>query len=703
MASLHSLDLHLPAADGHKMAGMLGLRRLAWLLLMLTLVLLARPAAAAPGFTSTCAGVMPKEQVDELVELVRGSTGACTLVRVDTQLFRTRIEWSREGVRHEVLLAPSGCVVEPTREGTNLAMHAPVELADACPDALAALHAFVGEPREVAPLAPGHAPWSEASDELPTEPRMLAGLLASVALLVGAAWLIGGWRSRAPPEPAHDALARAWRRLALLGFGVGLLARFAVEPSLGNWYGAFLPVEGWGDQRFGATAALVQASVRALLPWTVELAFGLFRVVGALAVPLTILLVRRLGGSLAAAAIAGLLIALEPIPVRLSASSSEHVIAASLALAAWLCWQTTASERGWAPRVLALALAGLAVLTRVDCLPQLLVLPVMTLVGQPLVEPAAWLPLRRRLVDALAFMLGLAAIGVFAWLRVVLPSNHPGPNAAGITDTIDLLFVQFWVIAAAPPHWLTWSGLVIAALGCVALVALERARLLAAIGLALPLMFVPLGRNLAHDGLTGARYFVLLMPLLGVLAAASVEWITCWIPSERRRAVGLAGALGFAGVELLAARSGWRHEYTFQAEYRVLAAALAERGAALEGCTLWFVRPRQPTGEPDLDCCLWPASSPLQLVAPGLRMRPMPSGREPSDADGCQLYYEGSVCALAPELVDQSPQASARILEQCEALRRREGELVVETGVTDQTLNPRFRGRPWIRLRARGL
>lgn len=683
---------------------MLALRRLAWLLVLLTLVLVARPADAAPGFTDTCEGAMPKEQVDELLEAMRASSGACRLVRVDTQLFRTRIEWDAEGVVHEVLLAPRGCVLEPSLEGTNLAMHAPTELAGACPDAFAAMRTFVGEPREVAPLAPDQAAqWSETSEEIPAEPREVAGLLAIIALVAGAAWLVGTRRSRSPPERETD--AKAWRRLALAGFGVALLARFAVEASLGNWYGAFLPVEGWGEQRFGATAALVQAGVRALLPWTVELAFGLFRVVGALAVPLTILLVRRLGGSLAAGALAGLLVALEPIPVRLSASSSEHVIAASLALAAWLSWQTTASERSWAPRVLALALAGLAVLTRADCLPQLVVLPLFTVLGQPLVEREreAWLPLRRRLGDALACLLVLAAIGAYAWLRVVVPSNHPGPAPEAIAGTADLLFVQFWVIASEPPHWLTWSGLAVAGLGCVALVALERPRLLACVGLALVAMFVPLGRNLSHDGLTGARYFVLLMPLLGLLAAATGEWVTHWLPTGKRRVLGLAGVLGFAVVELLAARSGWRHQYTFQAEYRVLAAALAERADALEGCTLWFVRPRQPTGEPDLDCCLWPASSPLQLIAPGLRFRAMPSGHEPSDADGCQLYYEGSVCALAPDLVEQSPQATSRILEQCDAMRRREGEVLVEMGVTDETLNPRFHSRPWIRLRARGL
>lgn len=649
---------------------------------------------------------MPKEQVDELVEAMRAAAGTCRLERVDTRLFRTIVEWDTGARRHEVLIGPRGCVVEPSSVGASLAMAAPAELASECPDAFAALREFVGESREVAPIPPESTPaWTGEPEQAGfAAPRRVATLVAIAALLTGLWLLVQAWRSRADARaPERRAGSRGWWALALAGFALGLLARFAVAPSLGNWYGGFLPVEGWGEQRFGPGAELVQAGVRAILPWTPEVAFGLARVIGALCVPLGILLVRRLGGSLAAAAIAGLVLALEPIPVRLSASSSEHVIAGCLALGAWLAWQTSASDGRAAPRVLALLLAWLAVLTRADCLPQLALLPLVTLLGQPLRERAgaAWLPVERRLVDALWFVLGLVAIGVHAWIRVVVPSNHPGPSREALATTTDLLFEQFWVIAREPPHWLTPTCLALALLGTLALVGLSRARLLACVGLGLALIFVPLGRNLAHDGLTGARYFVLLMPLLALLGAALVELLTHWIAPARRRAAALVGVLGFAALEAWAAQPGWRHEYTFQAEYRFLARALGERAGELEGCTLWFVRPRQTTGEPDLDCCLWPANSPLTLVAPELRFRPMPVEREPADGEGCHLYYEGSVCDLDPARIDFAPRAVAQILDQCERMRARPGDELAGEGLTDQALDPRFHGRPWVRLRKR--
>jgi hypothetical protein len=438
-----------------------------------------------------------------------------------------------------------------------------------------------------------------------------------------------------------------------------------------------------------------------VLPWTTEVAFGLFRVVGALAVPLTMWLVRRFSGSVGAGAMAGLVVALEPIPVRLSASSSEHVIAASCAVAAWAWWQLGASDARLTPRLLAVLWAWLAVLTRADCLPQLLLLPVFTVVGQPLREGTPWLPIRRRLADAASFVVALAAIGLHAWVSIVVPSNHPRPDPEGIVRTARVILTQFWVIASEPPHWLTWPCLSIAAMGCIALVLLRRPRLLGAVGLACVLIFVPLGRNLSHDGLTGARYFVLLMPVLGLLAAALAELVSVWFPPMQRRTTASAALLGFGALELSAAQSGWRHEYTFQAEYRFLGSALRSYRTALDACTLWFVRPRQPTGELDLDCCLWPAASPLTLLAPRVRFRPIPADHEPADADGCHLYYEGSVCSLEPR--DEAAASVPRLVRQCEVLRARPGETLTELQVTDETLNQRFRNRPWVRLRARGL
>ena len=145
------------------------------------------------------------------------------------------------------------------------------------------------------------------------------------------------------------------------------------------------------------------------------------------------------------------------------------------------------------------------------------------------------------------------------------------------------------------------------------------------------------------------------------------------------------------------ARAPWRHTYTFQAEYLWLAEQL--EGRDLEGCTLWFARPRQPTGEPDLDCCLAPDRSPLALVAPTLQFRSMPHQREPADEDGCHLYYVGALCSVEPSLAPDVPEGVRRIHEQCDRLRGRGG--AAELGrqeVTPDNLNERFTGRPVIEL-----
>ncbi len=678
------------------------LASLAMLAIVLAILLAPRSAQAAPGFTERCEAALPKEQVDELVAAMRAAEGTCRLERVDTTTFRTLIEWVAGDRQLRVLLGPRACVVEPSHVGTDLAFHAPDELAAACPEALAALQGFVGEAREVAQISDAHPPqWTSEPEQTTFADPLIAAGMAWIAAL-GLA-LILAWRSRqAAREGPED---RGWAGLAVGGFVLGLAARFAVEPSLGNWYGAFLPAESWGELRFGSSGAVLQAGVRAILPWTIEVAFGLARVVGALAVPLTIVLVRRLGGSLAAAALAGIVIALAPIPVRLSASSSEHLLAATLALAAWLTWMRTATDPSALPRVLAIVLVWLAVLARVDCLPQLALIPLWTTLGQP-IEPREWLPIGRRLVDAAWFALCLAAILVHAWLTIVVPSNHPGPNVEGIERTIGLLFTQLWIAVIEPPHWITPTCFALVVLGLIAAIVGKRWRLLAVILASWALIFIPLGRNLSHDGLTGARYFVVLLPLLAIVASLSVELVQRWLPAaqQRQRQIAIAGLTTIATLEALAAQPGWRHEYTFQAEYRVLAHALGEHASDLDGCNLWFVRPRQTTGEPDLDCCLWPGNSPLTLVAPNLRFRAIPLDRDPDDGEGCQLYYEGSVCALDPAQIDLSPIAVERILDQCGRLRERAGdhELASE-GVTDVTLNPRFHGRPWLRLTARGL
>lgn len=511
--------------------------------------------------------------------------------------------------------------------------------------------------------------------------------------------------SDASPVPAdiphHE---RRWWALAAALFALGLAARHAVVPGPANWYGAFLPPEGWGDLRFGPGAAVLQSAARAVLPWTADVAHGLVRLTGALVVPLVVLLVRRLGGTLAAAALAGLLVAFAPIPVRLSASSAEHVLAGTLALGAWVVWLRTASDPSAVPRLLAVVLAALAVLTRADCLPQLAAIPLWTTLAAPtpLAPPSARTPTllapARRRRDAAAFLAALAAIGLHAYVDIVLPSHHPGPDAHALFQTAKKLLSQFWTVALAPPHWLPQPALLLSVLGLLAAVALRRWRLLLAVLATLVLVFVPLGRNLVHDGLTGARYFVLLAPLLALAAAAGSAWLaTRPAVTPRRAAIGL-GLVGL--LHLDTSQPGWQHETTFQAEHRLLARVLAD--PTLAGCTLWYVPPRQPVHEPDLDCCLDPGRSPLVLHAPEIRLRPVPSDLALDDGAGCHLYYEGAICSLDPALAPESPQTASLVRTQCDLLRRHVGEReLFRATVTRDTLSPRSPASPTIGLTLR--
>jgi hypothetical protein len=647
----------------------------AWLLagLCLTAPSVAR---AAPGFTDRCDDALRAAQIDDLVTRLRAvDDDGCRLGRVDTEGHRTVIDWRRGARLHTVLLAPRGCLVEPTHTGLDLAAHLPHALT-ACPNAHAALEAFITTPHSLAPILKDGG-WHPDAPAL-ADPRIIAIILFLAAALLALAIAV---RDRRAARARDD---RRWLALSVLLFLVGLLARFAVTAAPANWYGAFLPHSGWGDLRFGAAASVLQSAVRAIFPWTVDTAFTLFRVLGAFAVPLTVLLARRLGGSLAAAALAGSLVAFAPTPVRLSASSSEHVVAATLALAAWVTWLRTAGDPTILPRLLAIVLVALAALTRIDCLPQLALIPLWTILH----TRPEWLPLRRRLHDAGFYLLTLALIALYGYVDIVRPSHHPGPALHGIIHAAKHLLSQFWTVAVAPPHWITASTLIIAILG---LLAARGWRWPLAVLLSLACIFIPLGRTLLHDGLTGARYFVLLPALLAVCSVPLLTWLAARWPTRRTHLL----VPGLAALELLLARPGWRHETTFQAEHRFLRDALAD--PHLGECTLWYVRPRQPTSEPDLDCCLSPEHSPLALQYPRIRF----TDRPPDDTN-CHLYYTGAICSLDPALAPDSPQAAARILAACELLGRQPAHEVARATVPQGTITPRSSTAPTVSLKIRG-
>lgn len=652
------------------------LRKAVWLLAGLCLV--PAVAHAAPGFTDTCADALRKEQIDDLITRLRAVDDGCQPGRIDTAGPRTVIDLHRGDQRHTVLLAPRGCIVDPTIEAHDLAAHLPPNFP--CPGARTTLEAFINNTHALAPVIHDEG-WHPEEATLASPPSVATALWLAALLL----------SSLALRQRSFTREDRPWFALAVALFILGLLARFAVTPAPANWYGAFLPHTGPADLRFGAGAAVLQSAIRSLLPWTADTAFTLFRCIGALSVPLVVLLVRRLGGSIISAALAGLLLAFAPISVRLSASSSEHILAATLALAAWVTWLRAAPT--WSSRLLAVVLAALAALTRIDCLPQLLLIPLSTILlpipGQP--------PARRLRLDAIFFLTALTILGIHGYLDIVRPSHHPGPELHGILQTFRRLFSQFWAVTVTPPHWITPLSFIFATLGLAAATVLREWRVLAFIAASLALIFLPLGRNLVHDGLTGARYFVLLAPLLAISHLPFTRWLTTrW--STPRRPARLALTL-IAILDLASAQPAWHHETTFQAEHRILAKTLAD--PHFNNCTLWYVRPRQPTREPDLDCCLSPEQSPLALQFPNIRFAAVDPDRPLDDATGCHLYYEGAICSLDPALAPAAPQASSKILAACARLRPDAHELL-RTTVPHDTITPRSRDAPTIALRIRG-
>ncbi|NVB37515.1 hypothetical protein G6O69_06700 [Pseudenhygromyxa sp. WMMC2535] len=663
------------------------LRLGAALLLALVLVLTAlapRLTLAAPGFTESCERALPKEEIDALISTMADAqeSGACTLGHLDTAFFQTRMQWTRDADSFEVLLAPEGCLREPSHTGERLAYHAPAQLEARCPEVHAALRTFVGEPHEeIVTLVRAEHLDMRSDHDRPTRALSLAGLAWFAAMILAGVMARRSWREARALEPAQRrALAEDGVAMAAL-FALALGLRALVPSSLGNWYGPFLPSVGLGELRFGTSAAALQLGLRALLPWTEDLAFAMNRTIGALAVPLVMLVARRLGASRTGVLVAGVLMTFAPIPLRLSASSAEHVLAGSLAVAAWAVWLRTPRDPSLAPRLLAITLVLLAALTRVDCWPQLAAIPLWTALRTADCEheqssAPSWAPPRRRLVDALVFGLCWAVIGAYAYFEIVARSQHPGPSLDSVLQAGERMLPQLWQMAVTPPGWLSVVCLSLAGLGALASLLGQRWRLPAAALASLALIFVPLGRTLVHDGLTGARYFVLLLPVLAVLASAAGDHFERRILG-RQRWSRAAAAIALAGAELLVVRPAWRYEYTFQAEYRFLAERLHDPEIqALDDCTLWFVRPRQPANERDLDCCLAPDRTPLTLIAPKLRFRPVVHGRELDDVrgdepgDSCQLHYIGSPCSLDPALTPDAPKTLARIQAQCEALRR---------------------------------
>jgi hypothetical protein len=215
------------------------------------------------------------------------------------------------------------------------------------------------------------------------------------------------------------------------------------------------------------------------------------------------------------------------------------------------------------------------------------------------------------------------------------------------------------------------------------------------------LPILALGR-MPHDEVN-LRYFAATLPWLAVIAGAAMEAMTWNLPpSSLARGVFGAASVLLATVDLFLA-FGVRPRLAFSCEAGQLRGWLADHGS---GCTVHQVSPLGWQVPRDLDCCLDAARSTAALV-PGITFADRRAQAEPPPHDwiklgppplpplgpGCNLWYEGAICHLAPsqELRAQMGTGLDAIAASCAEWRKRTvGEALEEHWVSQRAIDPWF-------------
>lgn len=739
-----------------------------WIVALLALAGLlsaARARAAEPSGFRACGQAMTADQVHRLfreLESVSGRDG-CKLEDVSTKRSATRVTWSVQGVKlPPALVAPRGCLVSPDLEGRQLQGAVPPVVQKTCPTSYAKLRTLLA--RRVGNLAPAHKA-GEAAARLGVVPVIVCLVALALLLLLaivlprlwhrsllgvkGRWWLLFGMcafllaitslqeagvvvrpgvvsvtvavfvlslllavalaiRGLSRREPL-GVEGRRWLLLGTAAFLLALLLRLSVRPSLANWYTIMLPASGAMDGRFGPGGLVLQRALSLVLPWTDRTLFTANAVIGSFAVAVAVGIARERRMPLAAAGALAVFFALAPLHVRISASPSEHVLASTLALVALWLWLRAQRLDSSLQGGLALLLLGGAVLTRAEIWIQLAAIGLWGVLRDP--EERA-LDTRGRRRFALVFAAVWMLVGVYAYFAIVVPSQHPGPDLRGIENAAGQLLAQYWHVAFSQPRWVSPLAVLLALPGTVFLF-VRRRWLLLGIALFLALAFVPLGRDLQHDGLLGARYFLATLPVFLMLPACGLYACGRGIAGVLRRLPRLPRLAGVTRVQqavtallLLVvglgdwslSKSAYRARYTFQDEYDFLRGALAR---VPDGCTVTSVPIRSKRYHRDLDCCLEMDLSPLSIVYPHLHFASLDKPGE-IDGPGCRYYYESSVCSIdlpRAEISAVDRPAIRIIRRECRQARTAPLSLLAGTRVSPRSTNGYFDGHaPEVRL-----
>lgn len=512
----------------------------------------------------------------------------------------------------------------------------PAEIERSCPSVAPLIAAFVQQVAKEAPIRESGSP----DDPLFRAVRVLfVGIF-----LVGLGLAIRG---------ARDIRSVDARLLALgiASFAAALAVRAALPFSLGNWYSEVMPAAGpppW--PRFGPGFFAFQSLLRDAGIWSQQTLVVSQLLIGAAALPLLLAVLRELQIGMNAAAAALVLLVFAPFHARLSATSSEHVLASTLCLGLLLAWLRAArsGDRLWFG--LTLLLFPVVCATRVDMAVQASLVLLWPLLRDR--SEAGTGPRTRSLWGRAAVLAAMAALTLVTTYRLIaLPSHHPMPEWEGQLLALRHFIPQFWILATREPAWMSLSTVVLAIPGLLAM-AVQRPLMLLRVAVTLLLAFVISGRLFLPDELLAARYFLFTIPIFLVVSGLGFEALLHLAPRRYRTVTAAIGIVVLGAWTAVAAQTAYATRYAFQDEYTFARAALAQLPA---GCTVYQVPLRVDVLPRDLDCCLDIPRSPLRLEFPQLRFLYLPDDLATVFSEsGCVAYYESIACEIADAADDAS-------------------------------------------------
>ena len=617
------------------------------------------PAATAEG---DCPVVFTPEDTVEVIGMIDAAAlgEGCTLEGVAAEMATLTASFTTPAGEFAVVIRPAECADASATHLGALAATVPTGLEAHC----AGVGDLFGAAEEI-----GTERSSIVGERGDLGGRVLAWSARAALLMALLATLLAvhrRWR-RGPLT-----LSAPWRAAVLVPVAVALIVRLSVEGTLSNWYSEVLvPGSGLQSSRFGYGAFAIQEWVAFVLPWSDRTWFATTAVIGALAVGVVVLLLRGLRMSPAAAAAVGLLVAVTPLHVRISASTSEHVVSGSALLLAWLFCVHGCRPVRVPMLVAAVAWTVLACLTRADAWAHSALIPVWALlpfadrtVRDPSGPRGAW-------VGAVGYASAWLLIGVVTYTLVVERAVHPFPEPQAMRYAAQTALVHFWWVANEPPHWFGRFTLVLVAFGCIRM-AWRRPGLLACAVATVVAAFVVMGRTFAVDHLVGSRYFFHVIPLVLLPAGFAFEWLVHAIARRTGRETVVTAVLGvvlLAGATL-EARSAYRYRYAFQDEYAFLRDALAE---IEPDCVVYQLPIRRQGFERDLDCCLDLPRSPMPAAYPAMTFAPLDLASPPApEPDTCTVWFAGAPCGFDPDAFagERNPVAVRTFAEECAAVGR---------------------------------